>query len=408
VTPRVLLVLVVLLGLSAPTFAAAQDDPLLRAKLPGPSGTAVEFSRDGKLILTAGGDEARVWDARTYEPATPAMKHAAPVRAVSVSADGARLAAAAGAEAIVWDARIGRRLFALPHPSRVIDAAISPDARTVATACLDGSARLWDGTTGAPLRTLKHEHPVRSVSFSPDGTRLLTGSVDPEVEPRATEDERGPVDANNPYAPGLAHVWDTAQRKELCSFPLNFAWCRGRPEFSPDGRRVALPAGRGGAILCDVDAWEHAAQWVPYQGVFGVRRVRFAGKGDRVLVSGDDGAHVDVVPDERVGVPGYELPYRFEQVREVPGCDAAAMSLDGKLVAAVFAERGLVPFDEPALIVLEASSGREVLKVMRGSDRPVHPGRTLAFSPDGGHVAAGFASDGFTAVYQVEDPDKGK
>jgi hypothetical protein len=52
-------------GSDAPATA---QHPL--AKLPGPSGTAVEFSRYGKLILTAGSDEARVWDAETFKPVT--------------------------------------------------------------------------------------------------------------------------------------------------------------------------------------------------------------------------------------------------------------------------------------------------------------------------------------------------
>jgi hypothetical protein len=53
--------------LAPPPASAADapvDGPRPLAKLAGPAGTAVAFSRDGKFILTAGGDSARVWDAR--------------------------------------------------------------------------------------------------------------------------------------------------------------------------------------------------------------------------------------------------------------------------------------------------------------------------------------------------------
>ena len=58
-------VLALLIALATVPAAAADPPggPRPLAKLPGPAGTAAAFSRDGKRLLTAGGDEARVWDA---------------------------------------------------------------------------------------------------------------------------------------------------------------------------------------------------------------------------------------------------------------------------------------------------------------------------------------------------------
>ena len=65
VTPIPFLALLIALATVPAPAADPPAGPRLLAKLPGPAGTAAAFSRDGKLLLTAGGDEARVWDAET-------------------------------------------------------------------------------------------------------------------------------------------------------------------------------------------------------------------------------------------------------------------------------------------------------------------------------------------------------
>ena len=142
ISPTPLLAIVIAL---ATVPAAAADPPggaRLLAKLPGPAGTAAAFSRDGKLLLTAGGDEARVWDAGTFEPVTPPLGHVKlkPLSDASISPDGKTVATAAGGEVDLWSARTGERLATISHAA---------------------SGRL---------------QPV----FSPDGTKLLTIVSPPE------------------------------------------------------------------------------------------------------------------------------------------------------------------------------------------------------------------------------------
>jgi hypothetical protein len=53
--------------------------------------------------------------------------------------------------------------------------------------------------------------------------------------------------------------------------------------------------------------------------------------------------------------------------------------------------------------VSDARSGDRELEIL--PERRLRGGfPAIGFSPDGRRVAAGFASDGFTGVYQVEDP----
>jgi WD40 repeat protein len=415
-SPALLLAAVALALLPSADFAQpAADRPI--AKLPGPAGTAVAFSRDGKLLLTAGGDEARVWDADTFEPVFAPLKHDAPVEAAAFGPDGARLFTCAGAKALAWDARTGGLLYSLNHPDRVADVVVSPDARTVCTACLDGSARLWDVATGRLRAELKHGQPVRSVSFSRDGVRLLTGSLIPAADGRLDEwDKRNAADRDDAFAPGLAHVWDVVRGEELCVVPTDWGWCRGRPAFSPDATRIAVPLGPAGAVLCNIETGNYVAVWRFVCGMKGIVIASFNGDGRRLLIAGDDGAddvdnalHVmEVVPDGRFGLPGHWTPNRFERVLgllPLRSTDAAAISPDGTTVAATFPDPSFVG-DRHVLGAWDVATGRQVLDVTSRFDpQQVRRRRApaLSFSPDGKRIAAGFASDGFTGVWEVPE-----
>lgn len=62
----------------------------------------VQFSPDGRLIVTAGSDHARVWDAFSGQPLTPRLEHRY-VRHAAFSRDGSRLVTAGGNIAQVWE-----------------------------------------------------------------------------------------------------------------------------------------------------------------------------------------------------------------------------------------------------------------------------------------------------------------
>ncbi|MEM9656945.1 MAG: serine/threonine-protein kinase, partial [Planctomycetota bacterium] len=150
-------------------------------------GSWLDWSRDGAMYLTSGGEQLRVWDASTHEE----IRH--------------------------WS--IFLRLFR--------EASFSPDGRRIAVGCADGSVRLLSLEsdqqeilkTKAVQKLRAGDHPV---DWSPDGKWIATGCGQQvtviDVEKRATL-------AEAEYAGGL--------------------WCLA---WSPDGEHVAF-GGHGPAEL---------------------------------------------------------------------------------------------------------------------------------------------------------------
>lgn len=147
---------------------------------------------------------------------------------VAVSPDGRRIATGARTgEVRLWDATTHRQLHVLrAHGEFVSDLAFSPDGRYLASAAIERGLRIWDASTGRLLRTL----PAGFASFAwrGDGRVLASLSIPDE---------------------GTSVVqWNPADGRELDSFVIG-----GTPapsmSFSPDGRRIAIGRGDGGAGL---------------------------------------------------------------------------------------------------------------------------------------------------------------
>ena len=70
----------------------------------------------------------------------------------------------------------------MPHPDQVNLVALSPDHKTIATACLDNKLRFWDIQTGKQVgKNMDHFNEIEVMTFSPDGKYLATGEYDSTV-----------------------------------------------------------------------------------------------------------------------------------------------------------------------------------------------------------------------------------
>jgi WD40 repeat protein len=220
-----------LMGFNAQRFAgqiAAYEHGGLR-------GRAIDLSRDGRWVASAGKTEVVVWDASTGARRHSFVGHGNDVRAVRFDASAQQLVTAsndrtikvweietgkllhtfdqgAGVEwvevhgddvlavgdsgtAKVWDLRTGKARLSLEgHKDRVQRATFGPGGEQIATAGFDGTVRLWRARDGKPEATIwAHEGRVSQIQWSPDGRILASAGFDD----------------------GRVRLWDVATRKQL-------------------------------------------------------------------------------------------------------------------------------------------------------------------------------------------------
>jgi hypothetical protein len=137
------------------------------------------FSRDGRWLLSAGGNQARIWESATGKEVAQLKGQGSGTVQADFSPDGRRVVNALGdGMARVWDVASGRQLLVLKgHEGYVRSAAYSPDGRRIITGGDDRTARLWDGETGKEIATLRgHISEVKEVRFAGDGSWVFTRS----------------------------------------------------------------------------------------------------------------------------------------------------------------------------------------------------------------------------------------
>jgi WD40 repeat protein/tetratricopeptide (TPR) repeat protein len=319
-----------------------------------------EFSPDGRWVVTAGGDEARVWQAATGQPVSPPLHHQDTVHHATFSPDGRWVVTASrDGTARVWEAATGQPLGPplKQHQADVLGAAFSPDGRRVVTATYDGTAQVWDTATGRSLGPpLRHQGAIRHVEFSPDGRWVVTGSQD-----------------------GTAQVWEAATGQPV-SPPLKH---RGigvmHAEFSPDGRWV-VTAARSDKTA---QVWEAAtgkavSPSLQHQGM--VQHAAFSPDGRRVVTASDDGTAR--VWEAATGQPlSPPLHHRA-------GVNQAVFSPDGRRV--------VTASDDGTARVWEAATGQPLSPPLHHQNR----GPGAAFSPDGSRVVTG-SVDGLARVWEA-------
>ncbi|WP_206790289.1 helix-turn-helix domain-containing protein [Amycolatopsis sp. MtRt-6] len=176
----------------------------------------VSYSPDGRVLATAGGSQAMLWDAQTRSPLAVVP---GAVDTVAFSADSRYLAASGGNRSTVdiWDTRRMTRVAELTgHRDAVLDLEFSAGGAVLASSSIDRTVMLWD--TKRWIRTaelLGHTGAVNGVTFSPDGRTLAT----------AGHDE-------------LVMLWDVRNARHLVTLIGHQSWVRN-VRFSPDGRVLA-------------------------------------------------------------------------------------------------------------------------------------------------------------------------
>ncbi len=281
--------------------------------------TAVDVSRDGRFLATAGKNgAARIWSLDNGQKIMDLRLDGIPVLSVAFI-PGKKLLAVGGENgaASIWNFMTGEKVHELKGRSGPIHSlASSRDGGSLASGGEDGGANVWYVDSGRLVRGFKGNGPFKmSVALNPAGDKLFTGGSDGRVHvwdalngANATPlgDSGMPVtsmtvSSDGAYLAagrkdGVVTVWKMSDKEMLFSGPVG-----KHPvlsvAISPDGAFLAINGGDKTAALISLESKRELRRFIGHSG--DVNAVEFVKSGKYVITASAD--HTVRVWDPQTG-----------------------------------------------------------------------------------------------------------
>ncbi|HEY1172035.1 MAG TPA: c-type cytochrome domain-containing protein [Verrucomicrobiae bacterium] len=167
-------------------------------KFPSGHPVQVRFSRNGKMLLAAGGEGAKiglatVWDVVTGDKIITVGEEFDTVLASDLSADQKWIALGGPSKLVkIYSTADGQQKYSLKkHTDWVTAAEFSPNGKYLATGDRVGGILVWEPATGTQLYSMRgHRGSITQLSWRADSGLLLSASEDGTARTWKVEDEQ--------------------------------------------------------------------------------------------------------------------------------------------------------------------------------------------------------------------------
>jgi WD40 repeat protein/serine/threonine protein kinase len=265
------------------------------------------FSADGKRVLTADDQGARMWDAASSQVLFSVNHGSGVVREAVFSSDGSRIVTA-GSGVRIWDSSTGelvRELKAGESPRSYLRLAVS-SGLVAANDLAGGTVHVWEAETGTLRAELKTDAPeMHLLAFSADGRWIATSGRD-EVRVFDTSTWkrvvtiRGPLVRSFSFDPtgprlavgmydGSASIWEIPSGTRL-RWLRNGGGSVDAIAFSLDGVLVATASRDGMEQVWEAASGTLRSEFNPHHG--GVYAIEFSPNRESIVSVGRDDAVV--------------------------------------------------------------------------------------------------------------------